>query len=71
MTKVIKVKGLDQLSKKLKNINRKLKKYDGTHTVSLPFTQDEWDRMDSYERQIHINQTKNQFINNMMNDVFK
>ena len=41
----IKIKGLNDLSKKLNNINHKLKKYDGTHKISLPFTQDQWNKL--------------------------
>ena len=40
MSSSLKVKGLDDLSKQLKNMSRKLKKYDGTHDVSLEVTQE-------------------------------
>ena len=46
----IKVNGLNDLSRKLTKINRKLKKYDGIHKFSLPFTQDQWNKMSTSQK---------------------
>ena len=71
MSSSLKVKRLDDLSKQLKNMSRKLKKYDGTHDVSLEVTQEQWDNMTEVEREQCIEKAKNKFVNNMLKDVFK
>lgn len=71
MSTKLKVKGLDDLSKQLKNLNRKLKKYDGTHNVPLGVTQKQWDNMTKTQQEKCIEKAKDKFVNNMLKDVFK
>lgn len=66
----IKVRGLDDLSRKLNNINHKLKKYDGTHKISLPFTQDQWNKMTISQQKFYIKKAQDKFVNNMLKDIF-
>lgn len=66
----IKVKGLNDLSKKLNNINHKLKKYDGTHKIPLPFTQDQWKKMTYSQQKFYMKKAQDKFINNMLKDIF-
>ena len=48
------IKGFDELTKKLDKMSKKAKKYDGTHKVKLPFTEEEWEKMDYNKQQFHI-----------------
>lgn len=66
----IKVNGLNDLSKKLTKINRKLKKYDGIHKFSLPFTQDQWNKMSTSQKNFYIKKAQDKFVNNMLKDIF-
>lgn len=66
----IKVNGLNDLSRKLTKINRKLKKYDGIHKFSLPFTQDQWNKMSTSQKNFHIKKAQDKFVNNMLKDIF-
>lgn len=64
-------KSLDDLQKKLKNSQRKLKKYDGRHTIELPYSEEQWNSMSEYEKEKAIEEKKTEFINDMLKDVFK
>ncbi len=64
-------KGLDDLQKKLKKSQRKLKEYDGKHTIELPYSEEQWNTMTEYEKEKAIEEQKNKFIDNMLKDVFK
>ena len=66
----IKVKGLNDLSRKLTKINRKLKKYDGIHKFSLPFTQDQWNRMTISQKKFYIKKVQSKFVNSMLKGIF-
>ena len=66
----IKVNGLNDLSRKLTKINRKLKKYDGIHKFSLPFTQDQWNKMSTSQKNFYIKKSQDKFVNNMLKDIF-
>ena len=66
----IKVKGLNDLSRKLNKINRKLKKYDGMHKFSLPFTQDQWNKMTISQKNFYIKKSQDKFVKNMLKDIF-
>lgn len=66
----IKVNGLNDLSRKLTKINRKLKKYDGIHKFSLPFTQDQWNKMSTSQKNFYIKKAQDKFVNNMLKDIF-
>lgn len=68
--KNIKVKGLNDLSRKLNNINHKLKKYNGTHKISLPFTQEQWNKMTISQQKFYIEKAKDKFVNSMLKDIF-
>ena len=65
-----KVKGLNDLSRKLNNINHKLKKYDGTHNIPLPFTQEQWNKMTPSQQKFYIKKAQDEFMNKMLNDIF-
>lgn len=66
----IKVNGLNDLSRKLTKINRKLKKYDGIHKFSLPFTQDQRNKMSTSQKNFYIKKAQDKFVNNMLKDIF-
>lgn len=71
MGKSIKIKGLDDLQKKLKNMQKALKKYDGEHQLILPYSQEEWDKMTEYEQNEAIEEAKNKYIEQIKKDLFK
>lgn len=64
------IKGFDELTKKLDKMSKKAKKYDGTHKVKLPFTEEEWKKMDYNQQQFYIKKAQDKFINQAMNDIF-
>ena len=64
-------KSLDDLTKKLEKSQKKLKKYDGIHTIELPYSEEQWNNMTEYEKEKAIEEQKQNFINNMLKDVFK
>lgn len=64
-------KSLDDLQKKLEKSQKKLKKYDGTHKIELPYSEEQWNKMTEYEKEKAIQEQKEKFINNMLKDVFK
>lgn len=70
MKNSIKVKGLDDLQKKLKNMQTKLKKYDGEQTITLPYSQEQWDNMTEFEQNEAIEEAKNKYIENIKKDLF-
>lgn len=65
------VKSLDDLQKKLKKSQRKLKNYDGKHTIELPYSEEQWNIMTEYEKEKAIAEQEQKFIDNMLKDVFK
>ncbi len=65
-----KISGLDELQKDLKKMQKKLKKYDGKHKVTLPYSQEQWDNMTEIERNEAIEEAKNEYIEKMKKDVF-
>lgn len=65
-----KISGLDELQKDLKKMQKKLKKYDGEHKVTLPYSQEQWDNMTEIERNEAIEEAKNEYIEKMKKDVF-
>lgn len=67
---MIQIKGLDKLEKKLSNMSKKLNKYDGKNTISLPFTNEQWNTMTESEKSFYIEQAKKGFINDVVKDVF-
>lgn len=75
MGKVIKAdlssNGIKKIQKELDNMQKKLKKYDGEHKVSLPYSQEEWDNMTEYERNEAIEEAKNKYIEEIKKDLFE
>ena len=75
MGKVIKAdlstNGIKKIQKELKDMQKKLEKYDGEHTVSLPYSQEEWDNMTEFERNEAIEEAKNSYIKEIKKDLFK
>lgn len=67
----IKIKGLDDLQKKLKNMQKTLKKYEGERQVTLPYSQEQWDEMTEYEQNEAIEEAKNKYIEQIKKDLFK
>lgn len=65
------IKSLEDLQKKLKNSQKKLKKYDGNHAITLPYSEEQWNKMTDYEKEKAIEEQKQNFINNMIKDIFK
>lgn len=68
---IIQIKGLDKLEKKLSNISKNLKRYEGNHTITLPFTKEQWNAMTESERNLFIEQAKKKFMTNVIKDVFR
>ena len=66
-----KIKGFDELTKKLNKMNEKAKKYNGTYDITLPFTEDEWEKMDEKYKQVHINKAQEEFINKVIDDILR
>lgn len=64
-------KGLDELQRKLKRSQKKLKEYNGKHTIELPYSEEQWKTMTEYEKEKAIEEQEKKFINNMLKDVFK
>jgi len=67
----IKIKGLDSLEKKLKDMQKKLKKYDGEQKITLPYSEEEWESMTEYEQNEAIEEAKNKYIEQIKKDLFK
>ncbi len=67
----IKIKGLDDLQKKLKNMQKTLKKYDGEHQLTFPYSQEQWDKMTEYEQNEVVEEAKNKYIEQIKKDLFK
>ena len=67
----IKIKGLDDLQKKLKNMQKTLKKYEGEHQLTLPYSKEQWDDMTEYEQNEAIEEAKNKYIEEIKKDLFK
>lgn len=67
----IKIKGLDDFQRKLKNMQKKLKEYDGEHKINLHYSQEEWGNMTEIERNEAIEEAKNKYIEDMKKDLFK
>lgn len=67
---IFKISGLDELQKDLKKMQKKLKKYDGEHKITLPYSQEQWDNMTEIERNEAIEEAKNEYIEKMKKDVF-
>ncbi len=65
------IKSLEDLQKKLKNSQKKLKEYDGKHTITLPYSEEQWNKMTDYEKEKAIEEQKQNFVNKMMKDIFK
>ena len=61
------IKSLEDLQKKLKNSQKKLKEYDGKHTITLPYSEEQWNKMTEYEKQ----QVKEQVINEYKDSIIK
>lgn len=66
-----KIKGFDELTKKLNKMNEKAKKYEGTHKIKLQYTEDEWEKFDEKQKQYYINKVQEEFINKAMDDILK
>lgn len=64
-------KSLNDLQKKLEKSQKKLKKYDGKHTIELPYSEEQWNSMTEYEKEKAIEEQEQKFIDNMLKDVFK
>lgn len=67
----IKIKGLDDLEKKLNNMQKKLKKYEGEQKITLPYSEEEWENMTEYEQNEAIEEAKNKYIEQIKKDLFK
>lgn len=64
-------KSLKDLQKKLEKSQKKLKKYDGKHTIELPYSEEQWNSMTEYEKEKAIEEQEQKFIDEMLKDVFK
>lgn len=69
MKNSIKIEGLNELEKKLKNLGKKLKKYEGEHHITLPFSQDEWASMTEIEQNEAIEEAKRKYIEKIEKDL--
>lgn len=64
-------KGLKDLEKQLKQMQNKLKKYDGTHQVELHYSKEQWDNMTEAEKSEAIEEAKNSYIEEIKKDIFE
>lgn len=71
MTSNIKVKGIDNLQKELKNMQKTLKKYEGEHQLILPYSEEQWKKMTECERNEAIEEAKNKYIEEIKKELFK
>lgn len=67
----IKITGLDDLKKKLNNMQKTLKKYEGEHQITLPYSKEQWDKMTDFEQNEAIEEAKNKYIEKIKKDLFK
>lgn len=51
-------------------MQKKLKKYDGEHKITLPYSQEQWDNMTEIEKNEAIEEAKNEYVEKMKKDVF-
>lgn len=63
--------GIKKIQQQLTTMQKKLKKYYGEHTVSLPYSQEEWDNMTEFERNEVIAEAKKKYIEEIKKDLFK
>ena len=54
--------GIKKIQQQLTTMQKRLKKYDGEHTDSLPYSQEEWDNMTEFERNEVIEEAKKKYI---------
>lgn len=64
------IKGLKELEKNLKNIEKKLDKYSGTTKVSLPYSEEQWEKMPEYQKNQEIEKAKKEYIEKIKKDLF-
>lgn len=64
-------KGLDDLQKKLEKSQKKLKKYDDKHKITMPYSEEQWNSMTEYEKEQAVKEQEQKFIDKMLKDVFK
>ncbi len=55
----------------LEKMNRKLKKYEQSTTVSLPYTNEQWEQMTEYEKQQAKEQAINDYKDTIIKDIIK
>ena len=67
----IKIKGLNDLEKKLNNMQKKLKKYEGEQKLTLQYSEEEWENMTEYEQNEAIEEAKKKYIEQIKKDLFK
>ena len=63
--------GLDDLQKKLDKSQKKLKRYNGKHTLTMPYSEEQWNSMTEYEKEKAVKEQEQKFIDKMLKDVFK
>ena len=52
-------------------MEKKLQKYEGEHTIALPYSQQEWENMTEYEKNEAIEEAKKKYIDDIKKDLFK
>ena len=63
--------GINKIQQELSNMQNKLKKYEGEHTISLPYSNEEWDNMTELEKNEAIEEAKEKYIEEIKKDLFK
>ena len=63
--------GLDDLQKKLEKSQKKLKRYNCKHTITMPYSEEQWNSMTEYEKEKAVKEQEQKFIDKMLKDVFK
>ena len=66
----VKIKGLKELEKNLKNMEKKLDKYNGTTRVSLPYSEKQWETMSEYQKNQAIEKVKDEYIEKIKKALF-
>ncbi len=55
----------------LKNLQNKLKKYENPTNITLPYTNEQWEKMTEYEKQQAKEQAINEYKDKIIKDINK
>lgn len=64
------VKGIKELENKFNSMIKTIDKYNGSNEIELPYSQEEWNKMDEISKQNAIDKAKEDFIQKIQNELF-